>query len=97
MKNSLTYFALAASFFIIWMGMSVARMGQRADRPILRRNLQLIGGVQAALGLAAMAMGMSSKRPVYFLPALLVLVIAVPVSRHLIQIVASRNADSSTH
>ena len=97
MRDSLDYFALAASFFIIWMGMSVARMGQRAQRPALKRNLQLIGGAQAALGLGAMLMGMLSNRPDYFYPFILLLVISVPVTRHLIQIMTSRDSDSSTH
>ncbi len=97
MRDSIDYFALAASFYIIWMGMSVARMGQQAERPALKRNLQLIGGAQAALGLGVMLMGMLSKRPDYFFPLLVVLVLSVPITRHLIHVFASRSSDSSTH
>lgn len=97
MRDSIDYFALAASFYIIWMGMSVARMGQRTHRPTVKRNLQLIGGAQAALGLAVMLMGMLSDRPDYFFPLLLILVISVPITRHLIQMMTSRDSDSSTH
>ena len=88
---------MAASLFIIWMGMSVARTGQRAVRPTLRRYLQLVGGAQAALGLAAMLMGTTTDPPAYFLPFLLVLVIAVPITRHLLAAIAARDANSSTH
>ncbi len=97
MSDSIDYFALAASIFIIWMGMSVARMGQRAERPTLKRKLQLIGGAQAALGLGAMVMGMLAKRPDYFYRMILILVISVPVTRHLVQRLISRDSDSSTH
>ena len=91
------YFATAGGLFVIWMGMSVARTGQRAERPTIRRNLQLLGGAQAALGLAVLVLAMSSSRPAYFVPLLLVLVILVPITRHLIAAVARRDANSPTH
>ena len=95
MSSTLDYFAMAASLFVIWMGMGVARMGQRLERPTLKRNLQLLGGAQAALGLGAMLMGMFATRPDYFFPLLVILVISVPITRHLIHTIASRDANSS--
>ena len=97
MRDSIDYFALAASIFIIWMGMSVARMGQRAERPTMKRNLQLIGGAQAALGLGAMVMGMLAKRPDYFYRMTLIFVISVPVTRHIVRLIIARDSDSSSH
>jgi len=89
----LNYFAIAGSIFVIWMGMSVARTGQRSPLPATRRNLQLLGGAQAALGLGALLIAMESHPPAFFLPLLLILVILVPIMRH--PLVAPRD-DRST-
>jgi hypothetical protein len=80
----MNYFAIAGGLFIIWMGMSVARTGQRSPYPTARRNLQLIGGAQAALGLGVLLIAMESQPPAFFLPLVLILVILVPVVRHLL-------------
>jgi hypothetical protein len=80
----LNYFAIAGGVFVIWMGMSVARTGQRSPYPTARRNLQLIGGAQAALGLGVLLIAMEAKPPAFFLPLVLILVILVPIMRHLL-------------
>jgi len=80
----LNYFAIAGGLFVIWMGLSVARSGQRSQRPTLRRNLQLIGGAQAALGLGVLLIAMEEQPPAFFRPLLLILVILVPIMRHLL-------------
>jgi hypothetical protein len=89
----MNYFAIAGGIFVIWMGMSVARTGQRSPHSTARRNLQLLGGAQAALGLGALLIAMESHPPAFFLPLLLILVILVPIIRHLL--VAPRD-DRST-
>ena len=80
----MNYFAIAGGLFVIWMGMSVARTGQRSSYSGARRNLQLIGGAQAALGLGVLLIAMESHPPAFFFPLLLILVILVPIMRHLL-------------
>ena len=90
----MNYFAIAGGIFVIWMGMSVARMGQRSQGATIRRNLQLVGGAQAALGLGVLLIAMESHPPAFFLPLLLILVILVPILRHLL--VAAARDDRAT-
>ncbi|HXD90538.1 MAG TPA: hypothetical protein VNU00_05710 [Candidatus Binataceae bacterium] len=87
----MNYFAIAGGLFVIWMGMSVARTGQRSSYPTARRNLQLIGGAQAALGLGVLLIAMDSQPPAFFLPLVLILVILVPIMRHLLNAAAARD------